>query len=426
MRASRSALIGSTVAVALALAGRAESVTGLVTPPRAQVQGAITAATPASAHPLAAAAQIPEIGRGPQVKIVTPRVDQPLADPIVIQALIRATPGRSVVKVSAFLNDQELGVRNRPPFRWVVPRPPDTTAVHVRVIAVDDAGAESQVEEMITRTPGMRFSAEVPAVTLNLAAIDGNERFISNLRADEIVIRDNGEVQEVLDFAHAEAPLRISILVDRSRSMADKMDETLVALNKFLGQLGPDDHVKLMGFNQRITSYTPFTNMHDLVGSFAQAIEADGSTALFDAVLYGYRQLATFSDARERRVIFLMTDGDDQSSRTALEPALEQVRNGGVTIFALGQGEALDDGDLRDVLREMADETGGEAFFEKDEDKLDRVFEQIAGAMRALYLVSYRPTNPTPGWHGIEVEVKRPNLRLRHKPGYERTPGGSP
>ena len=181
-----------------------------------------------------------------------------------------------------------------------------------------------------------------------------------------------------------------------------------------------------MGFNQRITSYTPFTNMHDLVGSFAQAIEADGSTALFDAVLYGYRQLATFSDARERRVIFLMTDGDDQSSRTALEPALEQVRNGGVTIFALGQGEALDDGDLRDVLREMADETGGEAFFEKDEDKLDRVFEQIAGAMRALYLVSYRPTNPTPGWHGIEVEVNRPNLRLRHKPGYERAPGGSP
>ena len=239
MRASRSALIGTTVAVALALAGSAESVTGLVTSPRAQVQGAITAATPASAHPLAAAAQIPEVGRGPQVKIVTPRVDQPLADPIVIQALIRAAPGRSVVKVSAFLNDQELGVRNRPPFRWVVPRPPDTTAVHVRVIAVDDAGAESQVAEMITRTPGMRFSAEVPAVTLNLAAIDGNERFISNLRADEIVIRDNGEVQEVLDFAQAEAPLRISILVDRSRSMADKMDETLVALNKFLGQLGP-------------------------------------------------------------------------------------------------------------------------------------------------------------------------------------------
>ena len=401
----------------------------LVTPPRGQIQGAATSAmppaAPASAHPLTSAPQLPGISRGPQVKIVTPRVDQPLADPIVIQALIRAAPGRSVVKVSAFLNDQDLGVRNRPPFRWVVPRPPDTIAVHVKVVAVDDVGAESQVEEVITRAPGMRFTAEVPAVTLNLTAIDGNERFISNLRADEIVIRDNGKLQEILDFAHGEAPLRISLLVDRSRSMADKMDETLVALNKFLALLGPDDHVKLMGFNERITSYTPFTNMHDLVGSFAQAIEANGSTALFDAVLYGYRQLATLSGARERRVIFLMTDGDDQSSRSALEQVLEQVRNGGVTIFALGQGEALDDGDLRDVLREMANETGGEAFFEKDADKLDVVFEQIAGAMRALYLVSYRPTNLTPGWHGIEVEVNRPNLRLRHKPGYERTPGES-
>ena len=372
---------------------------------------------------LAAAPVVGQVGQGPQVKIVTPRIDQPLENPIVIQALVRALPGRTVDSVTAYLDDADLGVRTRPPYRWVIPLPDSAPAVHVRLVAVDSAGTESQIEEMFTRQPGMRFTAEVPAVTLNIAALDDDERFISNLSADEIVIRDNGEPQEILDFARGEAPLRISILLDQSRSMADKMDETRDALIEFLGQLGPEDQVKLMAFNDRVTSYTPFTNMHELVGSFSHAVRAEGSTALYDALLYGYRQLANLEDARERRIIFLLTDGEDQESRNELQPALDHVRNGGVTIFALGQGDALDNGDLRDVLRRMAEQTGGEAFFEKDKDKLDAVFAQIAAAMRALYLVSYRPTNPTRGWHDIEVEVTRPGLRLRYKPGYDRSSG---
>jgi VWFA-related protein len=324
--------------------------------------------------------------------------------------------------VRAFLDDEDLGLRSRAPYRWVVPLQDDAAAVHIRIVAIDSGGAQTQIEELVTRMPGMRFSVEVPAVTLNLAALDEDERFISNLALGELTITDNGEPQEIVDFARGEAPLRISILVDQSNSMSDKMEETIAALARFLETLGPDDQVKLMAFNDRVTSYTPFTNVHALVASFAQAIRAEGSTALYDALLYGYRQLANHEDARERRVIFLLTDGEDQSSRNALQPALDRVRNGGVTIFALGQGDALDDGDLRDVLRRMAEQTGGEAFFEKDKDKLDAVFHQVAAAMRALYLVSYRPSNPTRGWHAIEVETTRPGLTLRHKPGYERSP----
>ena len=358
--------------------------------------------------------------QAPEVKIVTPRIDEPLSNPIVIQALVRVPPGTSIRTVSAFLDERDLGVRTRPPYRWVVPLPADASAVHVRIVATDSRGRQSSTEELVTRTPGMRFTAEVPAVSLNLSALDDADRFISDLRREEITVRDNGEVQEILDFARGDAPLRVAILLDRSRSMEDRMPETLAALVDFLGELGPEDQVKLMGFNDRITSYTPFTNMHELVGAFAQGITAQGSTALFDAVVYGYRQLASHEDARERRVIFVLTDGDDQASRTALKPALELVRNGGVTIFALGQGDALDEGDLRDVLRQMADETGGEAIFEEDARKLETAFGQIAQAMRALYLVSYRPTSNASGWHDLEVEVSRPGLRLRFKPGYER------
>lgn len=384
-----------------------------------------TAVALALAVVLAASPAPAQTAQGPQVKLVTPRVDQPLDDPIVVQALVRALPGHSIASVQAFLDDRDLGLRTRAPYRWVVPRDEDTAAVHIRIVAIDDGGAQTQVEQLVTRVPGMRFSAEVPAVMLNLAAIDENERFISDLEVADLTILDNGEPQEIVDFARGEAPLRVSILVDQSNSMADKMEETIAALGRFLEQLGPDDQVKLMAFNDRVTSFTPFTNVHGLVASFAHAIRPEGSTALYDALLYGYRQLANHADARERRVIFLLTDGEDQASRNALQPALQRVRNGGVTVFALGQGEALDSGDLRDVLRRMADETGGEAFFEKNKDELDAVFVDIAAAMRALYLVSYRPSNPTRGWHAITVETTRPGLRLRHKPGYERGPQGT-
>lgn len=370
---------------------------------------------------LATGSAAAQLGQGPQVKLVTPRIDQPLADPIVIQALVRALPGRTIQSVQAYLDDRDLGIRSRPPYRWVIPRDDESAAVHIRIVAVDSTGVQAQIEEMVTREPGMRFTAEVPVVHLNLAAIDANERFVADLEAGELSITDNGEPQEIIDFARGEAPLRISILVDQSNSMADRMEETIAALGKFLEQLGPDDQVKLMSFNERVTSYTPFTNVHGLVASFAHAIRADGGTSLNDALLYGFRQVAEGEDARERRVIFLLTDGEDQSSRNALQPVLERVRNGGVTVFALAQGDALGSGELRDILQQMADETGGEAYFERDKNKLDGVFVQVAAAMRALYLVSYRPSNPARGWHEIGVETTRPGLTLRHKPGYERS-----
>jgi len=98
---------------------------------------------------LPGAAQLGQ-GQGPQLKLVTPRIDQPLADPIVIQALARPMPGRGIVSVQAFLDDEELGLRTRAPYRWVVPLPEDVAAVYIRLVAVDNSGAQTQIEQLVT------------------------------------------------------------------------------------------------------------------------------------------------------------------------------------------------------------------------------------------------------------------------------------
>ena len=371
----------------------------------------------AIAPAVSGAISTPHGGQGlePQVKIVTPRSDQPLPDPVIIQALVR---GAAIERVVAYLDGRRLGALTEPPYRWVVPRPGSGPTVNVRVVAVDRNGLEGSAEHLVSRVLGARFHAQVDVVRFNLAARDVLQRFVDDLSVDDLVVRDNGREQQILELARAEAPLRIAILLDRSGSMASKMDGTRRALVGFLAQLGPQDQVKLIGFNHQITAFTPFTNMHDLVGSFAQVISAEDGTALYDAVLYAYQQFEPSEEARERHVILLLTDGEDQGSRTPLYRALGRVRTAGVTIFALGQGGALSDDALKEVIVEMVDLTGGEAYFENDPDRLEGVFVEIAKAMRALYLVAYRPTDVSPGWHQLEVESVRSGVRLRHKPGY--------
>lgn len=361
----------------------------------------------------------------PEVKIVTPRSDRPLPNPIVIQALVRSPVSRPISGVVAYFDDQELATLTEPPYRWIVSRAARASLAHVRVIATDSEGLVGGDEVMVAGTPGLGFEAEVPAVSLNVGALDERGGFALDLKPQEIVLRDNDIEQEILDFTRTDAPLRVAVLVDHSGSMGGKMADTVEALMGFLRRLEPGDQVKLMGFNHSVTSYTPFTDRHDMVANFAQGIQAEGGTALYDALLYAYRQLEPYELARERRVIFLLTDGKDRESRTTAEPALELVRAGGVTVFALGQGEALRDEDLREVILDITRTTGGDAYFESDRGRLRESFNEIAQAMRALYFVSYRPSDSTPGWHEITIELGRPGLRARHKPGYQRGVGGS-
>lgn len=359
-------------------------------------------------------------GQAPEVKIVTPQQDRPLSDPVVIQALVRSPDGTQISDVRAWLGDRELGRRQDPPYRWSVSRPAEATTI--RVEATDGLGRRGTVEMVVSPGAGASFDADVRAVTLNLSVVDENDRFVSDLGRDEVIVRDAGVEQNLLEFTRARAPLRVALLLDRSGSMAARMDRTLDALEAFLRLLDRADRVRLFGFNDRVTSYTPWTSEHEVVAGFARLIRAEGGTALHDALRYGAVQLSAFGDAVERRAVLLLTDGRDSTSRAGLEEALDRLRDTGVTVFALGQGEALDDEELRDTLLRVAEGTGGQARFVEDPDELSVSLRRVAMAMRALYFVSWVPTGSEPGWHDIEVEIRRPGLVPRHRPGYRRTP----
>ena len=357
----------------------------------------------------------------PEVKIVTPLADQPPSDPLVVQALVRSPNRSEIARVEAFLNDTSLGILEAPPYRWATALPRNSQIFFVRVVAHDAAGLEGVAEGSYSTIDAPVFRVGVDAVGLNLAAVARNGNFLSDVRLDELTIKDDGVVQEALRFVRTEAPLRVAMLVDQSGSMSEKMPETIDAIGVFLQELAPGDQVRLMGFNHRIHSYTPFTERLDMVSAFARGIVANGDTALYDALLYGLRQLEEIdkgASTPERRVIFLFTDGEDVQSRNPLGRVIARVREVGVTVFALGQGEALQNRQLREQLEAIADATGGEAYFERNTDKLPEIFTEIAHKMRALYFLSYRPSDSAPGWHDIEIDIARRDVLLRHKAGY--------
>jgi VWFA-related protein len=119
----------------------------------------------------------------------------------------------------------------------------------------------------------------------------------------------------------------------------------------------------------------------------------------------------------------LFSDGDDQSSHAALEAAIRTTEGSDATIYAIGQGRAVDNPALQKLLRQIASVSGGRAFFSSELSRLDGVFTEILEDLRNQYLLSY----PAPDsdrndrWHTIKVEVAGGKYHVRARQGYRLT-----
>jgi Ca-activated chloride channel family protein len=364
-----------------------------------------------------AAVAAPQAGEPPRVKIVTPRPDSDPAGVTALRALVR--PGSSEqLRAEAFLDEWSLGVLEAPPYEWKLPRVRPLSSLRVDVVGGDGLAASDAV--LLAGPESALFATASDAVALNLLATDHRGRFLRSLQRDEIILTDNGERQEILDFARTGVPLQVIVLFDRSYSMNGRMGGARRALASFLEQLEPEDRVKLICFNHRVVTASDFTADHHRLLELVDGYRPDGGTALHDALLLSLEHFERDDDVRIRPAILVFSDGWDQDSINGLGAAVESVRREGITLFAIGQGEALEDGSLRRGLERMAEATGGAAYFVRDPDRLAPTLSEVGSQMRAMYFLSYRPTTLAPGWHDLQVQIARERTHVRHKLGYQR------
>jgi Ca-activated chloride channel family protein len=269
------------------------------------------------------------------------------------------------------------------------------------------------------------LKVDVDLVNLYLTVCNHRGRLISNLARESFAVFEDGQPQLITHFSReTDVPLSIVLLIDTSGSVRDKLHFEQEAAADFLYATvrRARDKAALVTFDHTFELQQDFTDDSSLLAKAVWRIHAGGGTRLYDA-LYFVMQ-SKLNGPEDRKVVILITDGDDKSSRRSLQEVVDLARRNNVSIYAISMNalgvahEGSDHSD--DVLRMLTSETGGDGYFPRKLEKLSSNFERIADELRSQYTIGYRSTNQQRDgtFRTIQVELKKSSYSVRTRPGY--------
>jgi VWFA-related protein len=268
------------------------------------------------------------------------------------------------------------------------------------------------------------FKKEVEEVTLHATVVDERQRPITNLNRGDFVVFENGQPQKITSFRQGDVPVALGILVDNSGSMRDKRPAVNQAALNLVRASNPKDQVFVVNFNQTPYLDQDYTDNINLLKDALNHIDSRGGTALFDAIVASAEHLMKTAPADQKKVLLLVTDGEDTASIDTLEQAVRKVAvDGGPTIYTIGILGSEREKHGRRALRTLAEQTGGVAFFPKDTTEVDDISRQVAHDIRNQYIIGYKPSKPqrSGGYRTVKVEVHSSaykHLQVRTRSGY--------
>lgn len=266
------------------------------------------------------------------------------------------------------------------------------------------------------------FHAEAREVTLHATVVDDKNRLVTNLDKGAFAVFENNQPQQIKTFSHEDLPVAIGIVIDNSGSMRDKRMEVNKAAINLVKASNPDDQVFVVNFSDEYYLDQEFTSDVKKLQTALEHVESRGGTALYDAVIASADYLV--KSPLQRKVLFVVTDGEDDASQTSLEQAVHKLQQeNGPTVYTIG---VLGDEKTRKAKRALeviADRTGGIAFFPPTLTEVDEISRNIAHDIRSQYIITYAPTTPkdVSGFRTIHVDAHaRPykKLTVRTRSGY--------
>jgi len=268
------------------------------------------------------------------------------------------------------------------------------------------------------------FRKKVEEVVLHATVIDDKQRIVTDLDKAAFTVYEDGRPQPITSFRHEDIPVAMGIVVDNSGSMREKRQKVNAAALNLVRSSNPGDEVFIVNFNDEYYLDQDFTSNINKLKEGLEKIEARGGTALFDAVVASADHLR--QNARlEKKVLFVVTDGDDNASAESLEQAVRHLQvDNGPTIYSIGifQDEEHPRR-ARRALDTISERTGGIAFFPKTLDEVDAISRSVAHDIRNQYTIGYKPSNPksTGGYRSVKVDARSHGygkLTVRTKSGY--------
>jgi len=180
------------------------------------------------------------------------------------------------------------------------------------------------------------FKKQVQEVVLHATVVDAQQHLVPNLDRSAFAVLENGSAQTITSFRREDVPVAIGIVIDNSGSMLDKREAVSQAVLNLIKASNPQDEVFVVNFSDEFFLDQPFTNKINLLQEALEKYETRGGTALYDAVVASADELKKHGKL-QRKILFVVTDGEDDASRESLEQAVRQIQEeNGPTIYAIG------------------------------------------------------------------------------------------
>jgi Ca-activated chloride channel homolog len=286
------------------------------------------------------------------------------------------------------------------------------------------AGVQNKPEAPRTGRNGEYvFTAEVQEVQLHATVVDQHNRSVTGLNRNDFQVFEDGQPQQITQFGREDVPVSLGILIDNSGSMRDKRQAVNQAALNLIKASNPNDEVFVVNFNDEAYIDQDFTADLNKLREGLEHIDSRGGTAMYDAVVASADHLAK-AGRKEKKVLLVVTDGEDNASRDTLEQAVRRVQDEkGPTIYTIGLLGSEKQKRARRALEALSLQTGGVGYFPKDLAEVNDISLSIAHDIRSQYLIQYRPNRPqqTGDYRTVRVEAHAGGygkLQVRTKTGY--------
>jgi len=267
------------------------------------------------------------------------------------------------------------------------------------------------------------FTSQTEEVVLHATVVDQHSRLVMGLTKNDFTVYEDGQPQTITRFTKEDVPVSIGILIDNSGSMRDKRQAVNTSALDLVKASNQEDEVFVVNFSDEAIIDTDLTSDLAKMQEGLQQIDSRGGTALYDAVVASADYLAK-KGRREKKVLLVVTDGEDNASTDTLEQAVRRVQDdNGPMIYSIGILGGEREKRAKRALTALATQTGGVAFFPKDLGEVDQIARAVAHDIRSQYSIYYRPSHPQDqgGFRQVKVEAHAPgypHLQVRTRSGY--------
>ncbi len=279
-----------------------------------------------------------------------------------------------------------------------------------------------------------KIALNVNLVVLHTSVLDDRGKFVEGLTQDNFRVYEDKVEQKLSIFKREDIPVSMGLVIDNSGSMRDKRPRVNEAALTLVQSSNPQDEAFVVNFNDDfyLDLDKDFTNSIPELKEALERIDARGSTALYDAIIGSLDHLKKGN--KEKKVLLIVTDGEDNTSRNSLEKTVREIQKTDTVIYTiglLGQESKKSAKTAKKALIAIAQASGGVAYFPENVEDVHAICEQVAHDIRHQYTLAYYPSNSARdgSFRTVHVDVIPPRgqgkLVARTRNGYYAPGGGS-